>query len=51
MLEFSLVTGAQILAWARKVEAKKTQTTMLDSLEETNDFNAIKSQKTGPKVK
>ena len=45
------VPNEQVLAWARRVKAKRTQTKMLDSLKQTQDFDAIGSQKTGPKVK
>ena len=37
------------MTWARRVEARRTQTTLLDSLKETKEFDTIKPQKTGPK--
>ena len=51
MVDTSSVMTAQVLVWARKVEALRTQTTILDRLKETQGFDAIRSQNTGPKVK
>ena len=39
----SELTSKQVLAWARYDEAKRTQTTILDSLSETKDFNGMTS--------
>ena len=50
MVNISSVTSVQVLAWAKRVKALRTQTAMLDSLKETKDFDAIGSQNT-PKVK
>ena len=50
VVETSSVTSEQALAWLRRVEAQRTQTTMLDSLKETKDFDAIRSQKTWTKA-
>ena len=45
MVDTSLVTSAQILAWGIRVESHRTQCAMLDSLKETKDFDVIGSQK------
>ena len=45
VVETSLVTSVQVLALARRVEAQMIQTTMLDSLKEPRDFDAIRSEK------
>ena len=43
-----LVTIAQVPAWVSRKETQRAQTTMLDSLKETKEFNAIRLPKTEP---
>ena len=43
MVNTSSVTSKQVLTWARRVEANRTQTTMLDGFKEAKDFNEIRS--------
>ena len=51
IVDTSSVTSVQVLAWARRVEAQRAQTTLLDIIKETRDFNAIMSQKNRTKSK
>ena len=51
MVEISSVSSAEVLAWARRVEIQRTQTAMLDRLQESKDFDGIRSQEQGQKLK
>ena len=41
------VTSEQVLAWAKRVEAQKAQSAIINSLKETKDFNRIKTLRGG----
>ena len=41
------ITSEQVLGWAKRVEAQRAQSEIMDSLTETKEFDKIKIEKVG----